>query len=222
MKQEGKFITFEGIEKCGKGTIIKKAETYLKNKGLDVVLGREPGGISFGEDIRNILLNSKYRGKICLLSELALFYASRAQYSLDFVKPNLKQGKIVLSDRYYDSTYAYQGFGRIKEKDERQGMLDVIKVFNYLFTENTHPNLTIILDISVDEMIERMNKQKQKKDRFEKEKKEFHERVREGYLWVANQFKKRCVLVSNERPLEETLDEVKLHLDCLLEKYYKQ
>ena len=222
MKQRGKFITFEGIEKCGKGTVIKEAEKYLKNKGIEVVTGREPGGISFGEDIRNILLNSKYKGKICLDSELALFYASRAQYVHDFVKPNLKQEKIVLSDRYYDSTYAYQGFGRTKRDGEREGILDIIRIFNRLFTENTHPNLTIILDISIDEMIGRMKKQKEKKDRFEKEKKEFHERVHEGYLWVANQFKKRCVLVNNERPLDETLDEVKLHLDCLLEKYYKQ
>lgn len=222
MKKEGKFITFEGIEKSGKGTIIKEAEIYLKNKGLEVVAGREPGRISFGEDIRKILLNPKYKGKICLDSELALFYASRAQYVHDFVKPNLKQGKIVLSDRYYDSTYAYQGFGRIKKEDERKGMLDVIKVFNHLFTESTHPDLTIILDISIKEMVERMKKQKEKKDRFENEKKEFHERVREGYLWVAQYANKRCVLVNNERPLEDTLDEIELHLDCLLEKYYKQ
>jgi dTMP kinase len=218
----GKFITFEGIEKCGKGTIIKEAETYLRNKGLEVVSGREPGGISFGEDIRNILLNSKYKGKICLLSELALFYASRAQYALDSVKPNLNQGKIFLSDRYYDSTFAYQGFGRIKDKFDRLDTLARIHDFNDLFTEGVHPNLTFIIDISIDEMFKRMNKQKEKKDRFEKEKKEFHERVREGYLWVSNQFKERCVLVNNERPIEETINEVKSHLDCLLEKYYKQ
>lgn len=222
MKQQGKFITFEGIEKSGKGTIVKEAEKYLKNKGLAVVSGREPGGISFGEDIRNILLNPKYKGKVCLDSELALFYASRAQYVHDFVKPNLNAGKIVLSDRYYDSTYAYQGFGRIIKEDKRKGILEIIGIFNRLFTENTHPNLTIILDISIKEMLRRMNQQKEKKDRFEKEKKEFHERVRGGYLWIANRAKQRCVLVNNERPLEDTLDEVRLHLDCLLEKYYKQ
>jgi len=213
MKHKGKFIVFEGIDGCGKTELMNWAYNYLKNKGLDIIKGREPGGVEVSEKIRKILLDPRYKNKLTERTELALFEASRSQYVKDFLIPNLLKNKIILSDRFCESTIAYQGFGR--------GIsLQIIELMNKYYTYNINPDLTFIIDVPVSMALERIEQQKTKKDRFEKEERDFHEKVRQGYLWIVGDYK-RCVLVDNSGSIKDAREKIKEHIDVFLEKYFK-
>lgn len=172
---KGKLIVFEGGEGAGKSTQQKFLKPYLEDKGYDVVVTREPGGTKLSNKLRKILLYGETLN-ICDLSELFLFEASRAQYTYEILKPNLKQGKLLLTDRFYHSSIVYQGCGRNLD-------IDLIKRMNSAATQEIKPDLTIILDIPIKTGIERAAEITGKKyDRFEKETKDFLERIRQGYL----------------------------------------
>lgn len=177
------FITFEGIEGCGKTTQIQLLNDYLKIKSQNVVITREPGGTAISDQIRKILLDSQNRGMVpeC---ELLLYYASRAQHVQEKILPALQRGSVVLCDRFVDATVAYQGYGRGIE-------MSVLKTLNDLVLKKFYPTLTLIFDLPVEIGLSRARKralaltQNEREDRLENEVIEFHKQVRVGYLKIA-------------------------------------
>jgi len=206
----GFFITFEGIDFSGKTTQARKLATYLKRRGLDVLLVREPGGEEVAERIRGVLLSQK-NSPMTPLTELLLYEASRSQLTRRVILPALKQGKVVICDRYSDSTLAYQGYGRGLSKK-------TVKYLNQLSTFGLSPDLTILLDIPVEVSFKRRIRGKRKKDRVEKERVEFHRRVRKGYLTVAQQNRKRIKTVDGSENIQKTWQKVRQVVDCFLRK----
>lgn len=172
MKQ-GLFITFEGADGCGKTTQLNLLAEYLRNKGYEIVITREPGAKGLGEKIREILLD--YQGPVSDRCEQFLFLADRAQHVDTIIKPALQEGKIVLCDRHTDSTLAYQGFGRGLD-------LDRLKNLNEIATAGLKPNLTLIFDVDTETSMRRVGANK---DRMESAGVEFHQKVRQGYLELA-------------------------------------
>ena len=206
----GFFITFEGIDFCGKTTQARRLVTYLRRKGYKVLLVREPGGDRIAERIRRILL-SKKNSEMTALTELLLYEAARSQLTERVILPALKEGKMVVCDRYSDSSLAYQGYGRGLNKK-------MIKHLNHVSTSGLLPNLTVLLDVPVRTSFERIKKEKRKKDRLEKERIEFHLRIREGYLKLARQNRKRIKIVDGSENVEKTWQKVRTLLDYFLRK----
>jgi dTMP kinase len=169
------FITFEGGEGCGKSVQAKALFRRLSQLAIPTLLTHEPGGTPFGKRLGRWLKWAQ-DGNISPLTELMLFNASRAQLVAEVVQPNLESGKVVISDRYADSTTAYQGYGRGLD-------LAMVKATNSAATQGLKPDLTILLDIAVEDGLAR--KQAKKQDRFEQEAMAFHQKVREGYLKMA-------------------------------------
>ena len=187
------FITFEGIEGSGKSTQAKLLVEYLRGKGLNVILTREPGGVELSERIRSILIETGL--DISPRAELLLFLASRAQHTDELIRPSLQKGHIVVCDRYIDASVAYQGYGR--------GLsIEMIKRLNDWATGGIRPNLTVLLDLSPEEGLERVRTSK-KMDRIEGENLEFHRRVREGYLEIARSDPDRFLVLDATRSMEE-------------------
>ena len=173
----GKFIVFEGIDGSGKTTQAKKLYEYLKNKGLKTVLTKEPGGTDIGKEIRKILLSKDYN--IPPIAELLLYEADRNIHTSTFVKPKLHNGYFVISDRYIYSTLAYQSFGRGIDRN-------IVDYLNSLATEDLKPDIVFLLDIPVEEGLNRIGKIRDK-DRIEKEDINFHLKLREGFLKLAEE-----------------------------------
>ena len=167
----GFFITFEGIDSCGKTTQARKLASYLRTKGYRVLLTREPGGDRIAEKVRRILL-SKTNSEMTDLTELLLYEASRSQLTERTIRPAIKAGQVVVCDRYADSSLAYQGYGRGLSKT-------MIKELNRIASFGLVPDLTILVDVPIRISLERKRKEKTKKDRLEKERFEFHRRIRE-------------------------------------------
>jgi dTMP kinase len=206
----GFFITFEGIDFCGKTTQARRLVTYLRRKDYKVLLVREPGGDRIAERIRRILL-SKKNSDMTALTELLLYEAARSQLTERVILPALKQGKMVVCDRYFDSSLAYQGYGRGLNKK-------MIKHLNHISTSGLVPDLTILLDVPVRTSFERRKREKRKKDRLEKERVEFHQRLREGYLKLARQNRKRIKIVDGMENVEKTWQKVRKVVDYFLGK----
>ena len=196
----GILITFEGPEGGGKSLQIQNLGEYLKNKGFRVLTLREPGQTKIGEQIREILLNPKNK-KMTPRAETLLFEASRAQLVEEIIKPALAQGVIVLIDRFFDSTTAYQGYGR-------QLPVEKIEMLNDFATGGLKPDLTILLDLEVEEGLRRREKSG-KKDRIDMESLEFHQRVREGYLEMAGKNPHRWRIIDASKSPEEVFEEIK-------------
>ncbi|MFC1934386.1 dTMP kinase [Chloroflexota bacterium] len=179
------FITFEGGEGSGKtfqaGALFKK----LSRLAIPAILIREPGSTSLGKKLARWLKWSQDTG-MSPLAELLLFNASRAQLMAEVIQPNLKSGKVIICDRYADSTTAYQGYGRRLD-------LDMVKAINNAATQGLKPTLTILLDISVEEG--NVRKGSKRRDRFEQEDIAFHQRVREGYLELAASEPERWLVI---------------------------
>ena len=181
----GTFITFEGCEGCGKTTQAAMLRDRLQASGKQVLLVREPGGTPVGQRIRDILLDPE-SGDIAPITEALLFAADRAQQVRDTIRPSLQKGITVISDRYVDSSLAYQGVGR--------GCgLEPVKNLNYWATGGLEPHLTIYLDMSVKDSLARVRPQEL--DRIEKEKLEFHENVRYAYSMLQRIFSYRYTIV---------------------------
>lgn len=200
------FITFEGPEGCGKSTHIKLIKEYLENKGLSVVLTREPGATPNGEKIREILLHSI--DKLDSISELCLFEADRAENVTKVILPNLKAGKIVISDRYVDSTVSYQIGGRGLAED-------MVRYLNMLASKGLEPDLTILLDISPEVGLKRASV-KGKADNFEKENMEFHRKVRAKFLEIAKNSPRRVVVINSEETIDKVQDKIRKAIDAKL------
>ena len=187
----GLFITFEGADGCGKSTQLNLLAEYLTKKGFEVVVTREPGAKGLGEKIREILLN--YDDIVSDRCESFLFLADRAQHIDMIVNPAVEAGKIVLCDRHTDSTVAYQGYGR-------QLPLDRIIMLNEMAVNGRHPDLTFVFDIDVETSMKRVGDDK---DRMESAGKEFHNRVRYGYLEIAKQEPKRVKVLDATKTIDE-------------------
>jgi len=199
----GKFITFEGSEGCGKSTQSKLLAQYLKRKGRKVVYLREPGGVETSEKIRNLLLNPK--SKISSEAETLLYMAARAEVVNEIIKPALEKGKIVVCDRFLDSTIAYQGYGL--------GMdLEFIKSVGKFATYGIKPDLTILLDLPVEKGLKH---REAAKDRIEKRPLAYHYKVRNGYLKLAKQEPKRIKVVKVEADKNAT----QINIRDLIDKY---
>ncbi len=184
MKHKGKFITFEGSEGSGKSTQARLAHRYLKSRGRKVLLIREPGGVKISEQIRRILLDVKSRGMsdVC---ETLLYMAARAQLVQEVIEPALKQGFIVLCDRFLDSTVVYQGYGNGVD-------LEFIRTVGRAVTKGIKPDFTLIFDLDTRQGLSR---KKTAKDRIESRSIGYHNRVRRGYQALARQEPKRVKLI---------------------------
>ncbi|WP_337865850.1 dTMP kinase [Ignavibacterium sp.] len=181
------FITFEGIDFCGKSTQVELLKKYFEEKGKSVKIIREPGGTEISEKIRDILLDKK-NNKMFMETELLLFSASRAQLVREKIIPYLEKGNVVISDRFHDSSTAYQGFGR--------GLpIDSVLSIHSLAIGNTIPALTFIIDIPIEVAIKRKaEKTHQELDRIEVSSNDFFEKVRNGYLTLAEKDKRFKVI----------------------------
>lgn len=197
----GLFITFEGIDGCGKTTQMSLLAEYLKEKGIEVIITREPGSVGLGEKIREILLN--YEGDVSSNCEAFLFLADRAQHIDMLVKPAIDGGKIVLCDRHTDSTIAYQGYGRGVD-------LDRIKMLNNIATSGLKPDLTFIFDIDVKTALDRVGKSQ---DRMESAGLEFFEKTRKGYLKIGKEEPERVKVINSNDSIENIFDQVKNIID---------
>ena len=176
-KVRGLFISFEGIEGCGKTTQALLLAKWLKSRGHQVVVTREPGGTPIAEKIRKVLLDSKNH-RMSPLTELLLLQASRAQHLAQVIIPALKAGKIVICDRFADSSTAYQGYGR--------GMdLEMVKQLNQIAVDGCWPKLTLVFDLPVEQGFARAAGRKRVLDRMEKQEKAFHQKVRRGFQEIA-------------------------------------
>jgi dTMP kinase len=181
------FITFEGIDFSGKTTQCRRLEAWLERNDLPFLSVREPGGTSISEHIRAILLNTEHGG-MDPVTELLLFSSARSQLVVEKIIPALQSGSIVIADRFYDSTTAYQGFGR--------GIrLEAIFQINSLATHGIVPDLTIFLDLSFSESEKRRTGREAADDRMEQAGAVFYNAVRDGYLWLAQKYPERFILM---------------------------
>jgi len=186
------FISFEGIDGVGKTTQLRMLADYLKSLGKDVLVCYEPGGTRIGEVLRKILLDPDYI-EMNRTTELLLYYASRSQLLGEVIQPALRENKIVLADRFTDSTFAYQGYGRGTDSY-------VIDTIDAMVTAQVRPELTLLLDLDVQEARKRSKKQ----DRYEQVPIDFLERVRNGFLYLAESNPKRIRLIDSSGTSEET------------------
>ncbi len=185
------FVTFEGIDLAGKSTQAELLEEYLKTKGFDVVTLREPGGTEVSEKIREILLNPRLYFNS--FTELFLFEASRADLVRKIIKPKLEQGCIVICDRFWDSTIAYQGYGR-------NIPLNFIEMCNLYASDGLEPNLTFLLDLPLDLVLERLKTKST--DRMENEDKDFLIRVINGFRELSKKYPNRIHVVDGSDTIE--------------------
>ena len=199
------FITFEGIEGCGKSTQAKRLVNRLKELAVPLVFTLEPGGTNVGQKIRHILLDSRNQ-HLSPLTELLLYAADRAQHVEEVIKPALEQEKWVLCDRFFDATTVYQGYARGVD-------MKLIVTLNEKASPGIRPDITFLVDCAVEIGLERALKRnkiqfQEGQDRFEREKKDFHEAVREGYLALAMEDRERFVVIDGtlkEDELEELI-----------------
>lgn len=203
----GCFITFEGVEGCGKSTQITLLWEYLVEAGYDVIVTREPGGTPIAEAIRGVLLNPDHDG-MGSTAELLLYAAARAQHIYEKIAPALAAGQIVLCDRFADSTTAYQGAGR--------GLhADLLQTLNEIATGGVWPDCTLLIDVPVAVGLERA-RNRGRKDRIEQESIDFHGRVREGFLALASAETDRIRLIPGEAPVEEVHQMICRAVDAML------
>ncbi|MCK5422347.1 MAG: dTMP kinase [Deltaproteobacteria bacterium] len=201
------FITFEGIEGCGKTTQISFLKDFLKKKNRSVITTREPGGTKIGDKIRRILLDSE-NTDIDIKTELLLYQASRAQHVKDVIRPALEQGCVVLCDRFTDATSVYQGFVQgISE--------DFLERLNRFTTDNLTPNLTVLIDCPVEIGLKRTEdrtkttNQEVCENRFEEKSVEFHQMVRLGYLQIAEHNSNRFHIVDGREDISAVHREIR-------------
>ncbi len=195
MALKGKFITFEGGEGSGKSTQLTLLADWLKAEGVTVVTTREPGGAPAAEVIRKLLVEGAV-DRWQPITEVLLHYAARAEHLAHTVRPALEDGTWVLSDRYADSTIAYQGYGH--------GLnCDIIDDIHGAATDGLTPDLTLILDVPVTTGLERAHGRPHMEDRYERMGENFHERVRAGFLDIATQHPERCVVVDATLGLDD-------------------
>jgi len=203
---KGKFITFEGPEGSGKSTHIRLLAGFLKEHGYDVLLTREPGGTPIGEAIRGLLQHNEAGEEPSARTEVLLFLASRAQHVDQLIRPALERGVWVLCDRFDDSTFAYQGFGRKFDLTE-------LRAVNHFATQGLKPDLTLLLDVSPETSRERLQARQSQTstspDRIERESDAFHVRLRKGFLDLARQEPERFVVLTTESDRNSVAEKIR-------------
>jgi len=204
--ERGKFITIDGVEGAGKSTQIEFICEYLKAKGVNVVLTREPGGTDVGEKIRTLLLSNS-TGKMHADTELMMMFAARNEHIQNKIMPTLGRGDWVLSDRFTDASYAYQGGGRGLDVER------IAKLEQWVLQDFT-PDMTLLLDVPVEVGMSRVES-RGKKDRIELEATDFFNRVRQAYIDRSEQFPDRIKLIDSSQTVEHTKQQIKVILDSL-------
>lgn len=194
MGWEGKFITFEGGEGCGKSTHIERLTTRLREEGNRVLVAREPGGTEIGEQIRHILQYSQASAAMMPETELLLFCASRAQLVREIIRPALDDGRVVICDRFFDSTTVYQGVGRRLDSK-------AVAAINSFAIGACLPDLTLVIDLDPRLGLERA-RGRELFDRMENQSLEFYDRVRQGYRDLARRDPQRVKIVDGSQDLE--------------------
>jgi len=200
------FITFEGIEGSGKTSQIQSIQVQLRDKGYDVIATREPGSSDIGAQIRSILLDSGNKG-LDPLAELLLYMADRAQHLSETIKPAMSAGKVILCDRYFDATLAYQGYARGLD-------ISLIAKLHQLAFSDVRPDLTFLLDLPAEVGLARAWRQIEngqrtgKETRFEEEALAFHSKVRSGYLTLAAEEPRRFEIIDASAPKERVVQEI--------------
>lgn len=207
MASMGKFITFEGGEGSGKSTQLIRLAEWLTTQGVPVLTTREPGGAPSAEIIRTLLVEGAV-DRWQPVTEVLLHYAARAEHLANTVRPALEQGTWVLSDRYSDSTIAYQGYGHGLNRD-------MIAKIHGPATGGMTPDLTVVLDIPVAEGLARAHGRAHAEDRYERMGDSFHERVREGFLHIARQEPNRCAIIDATLGLDEVASSI---LECVKDR----
>lgn len=199
--KRGRFITFEGGEGTGKSTQVRLLAEHLANHGADVVRTREPGGSPSAEEIRSLLVTGA-ADRWSPLAETLLFYAARVEHWRQVIEPALARGAHVISDRFADSTLAYQCYA---------GGLDkrLVQDLHQLAMGKAQPDLTIVLDIDVDEGLKRAASRRDDETRFERKGREFHERLRNGFLEIARAAPERCIVIDGSRSVQEVSSAVR-------------
>ncbi len=192
----GYFVSFEGSEGCGKSSQVRLLIERLGREGREVVRVREPGGTPLGERIRELLQHAPEGEAMCPETELLLFNASRAQLVRQVVEPALAEGRWVVADRFFDSTTVYQGMGRGLDPG---AVADIIRIA----VGPTRPDLTIILDVTLEQAQQRMRQRAASRDRFERESAEFFTRVRQGFLQLADREPDRVRVVDSSASVEQ-------------------
>ncbi|KHF26128.1 dTMP kinase [Solemya velum gill symbiont] len=192
--EQALFITVEGIEGAGKSSNIAYLQELLEKRGHELLMTREPGGTELGEQLRELLLGHKHDG-MSYKTELLMMFAARAEHLHAKILPALAEGKTVICDRFTDATYAYQGGGRLID-------IESIRLLESFVQEEVRPDLTLLLDLPVNVGMARAN-QRSAPDRFEKERHDFFERVRNAYLEIARQHKERVKVIDASKPLEQ-------------------
>jgi dTMP kinase len=204
-KEIGLFITFEGIEGCGKTTQIKRLSRNLKKRGVAFIATLEPGGTEVGQKIRRILLDSRNR-RLTALAELMLYEADRAQHVEELIRPALRKRLWVLCDRFCDATVVYQGIARRQDRA-------LIEFLNEKATAGLVPDLTFLLDCPVEVGLARATSRNNKgQDRFEREKIAFHRKVRKGYMELARKYRERFALIDATQSVAAVEKEI---LECM-------
>jgi len=210
------FITFEGIEGSGKTSQIQGIHAHLSERGYDVITTREPGSSDIGTQIRSILLDSRNKG-LDPLAELLLYMADRAQHLNETIKPALSAGKIILCDRYYDATLAYQGFARGLD-------IGLISELHQLAFSDVRPDLTLLLDLPAEMGLARAWQQIQngqrteKETRFEEEALAFHSKVRSGYLDLAGKEPRRFRIIDASAPKEQVQQAIMAKIENVINR----
>ena len=212
LMSHGIFITLEGIDGTGKSTQARRLAAYLSKRGIPALLTREPGGTKVGEQIRRLLLSPKIT-KMSSLTELTLMYAAREQHLEEVVRPALARGRVVISDRYNDASFAYQGYGRMLGAQ-------TVRALDRIICGRTQPDLTLLLDLDPQTSLSRARKRntrnRVKNTRFENHGLKFQKRVRAGYLALARQQPRRIKLIQADRPVAEIEAEIDKVVETLL------
>ncbi|MFP5212053.1 MAG: dTMP kinase [Acidobacteriota bacterium] len=193
------FVSFEGIDGCGKSTLMESLSRWLDEEGIPYISTREPGGTVLGESIRSLLLDPSHKN-MSQRTEVLLYTASRAQIVDEVIRPALDRGVWVLSDRYTDATLAYQGYGRGLD-------LDPLRRMQLWATGGLQPHRTILLDCDVQIGKDRLLGRSEEPDRIEQESRLFHERVRNGYLELAQMEPERFVVIDASLPPSEVVND---------------
>ena len=210
MAHPGLFITFEGTDGAGKTTQIQRLAADLRGANYDVCLTHEPGGTPISEQIRDILLNPDH-SEMAATTELLLYAASRAQHVSEVIKPALESRKIVISSRFADAMVVYQGYGRGLD-------LERINHLNQIATDGVRPDVTFVLDLPVEIGLQRVQNSRGGLDRLEREKIEFHRRLREGYQILAKQEPQRIKIIDAQVNPEQVYAQIQAAIQPLLQK----
>lgn len=213
--KRGRFITLEGPEGSGKSTQVGHIRAWLEEKGVEVVVTREPGGTPTGEAIRDLLQHNASGEDIAVSTEVLLFAASRAQHVAHKIRPAIERGAWVLCDRFLDSSLAYQGVAR--------GIgVDALLHANEMAIDGLWPDCTLLLDMPVEESMKRAAGRGAELDRFEQEDMSFHRSVREGYHSLAQRFRDRYVTIYASAPVERVTKEILLVLSPLFRHWQEE